>query len=279
MTFTEASTVEAMLCDIMCGGITHHTAAGAGLARRNKQLSGLGWHYIDPQHIPRHTNQVLVEDWLRESLARLNPEIEANPDFAEEVLYKLRAIILSVASDGLIRSNEEFTAWLRGERSMPFGENNEHTSVKLIDFDNLENNHYVITSQFVMQYGPNNRRADLVLLVNGIPLVLIEAKTPVRKSVSWLDGAIQVQDYEKHVPALFTPNVFSVACDGKDLRYGSIRMPVDKWGPWRIEEEMKVLMLREIEREATSLLRPGVILDILQNFMRRFVFKTLSVEV
>ena len=81
---------------------------------------------------------MLVEPWLREALIRLNPEIAAQPDRADEVLYKLRAIVLSVRSDGLIRANEEFTAWLRGERSMPFGPNNEHVTVRLIDFDDLD---------------------------------------------------------------------------------------------------------------------------------------------
>ena len=59
-----------------------------------------------------------------EGLIRLNPEIAARPDRADEVLYKLRAIVLSVRSDGLIRANEEMTAWMRGQRSMPFGPNN-----------------------------------------------------------------------------------------------------------------------------------------------------------
>ena len=71
---------------------------------------------------------------------RLNPEIAAQPDRADEVLYKLRAIVLSVRSDGLIRANEEMTAWMRGERSMPFGSNNEHVPVRLIDLDDLSQN-------------------------------------------------------------------------------------------------------------------------------------------
>ena len=63
-----------------------------------------------------------------------------------------------------------------------------------------------------------------MLLVNGMPLVVIEAKTPVRASQSWLDGAFQVHDdYEKNVPELFVPNVFSFATEGKEFRYGSVR--------------------------------------------------------
>lgn len=183
---------------------------------------------------PRSPDRALIRD----ALIHLNPEIAADPDRADEVLYKLRAIVLSVRGDGLIKANEEMTAWLRGERSMPFGTNHEHVSIRLIDFENLENNQYVVTNQFVVRSGPAERRADLVLLVNGLPLVVIEAKTPVRQAVSWLDGALQVHDdYERNVPELFVANVFSVASEGKELMYGSIRCPVNLWGPWRGEEE------------------------------------------
>jgi type I restriction enzyme R subunit len=83
---------------------------------------------------------VLVEGTLRDALVRLNPEIAAEPDRADEVLYRLRAILLSVRTDGLVRANEEFRAWLIGERSMPFGENNAHVLVRLFDFDDLSRN-------------------------------------------------------------------------------------------------------------------------------------------
>jgi type I restriction enzyme R subunit len=73
-------------------------------------------------------------------------------------------------------------------------------------------------------------------LVNGLPLVLIEAKTPVKKCISWVDGAVQVHDdYEKFVPELFVCNVFSVATEGKAYHYGSIGLPVKDWGPWHLD--------------------------------------------
>ena len=115
---------------------------------------------------------------------------------------------------------------------MPFGKDGEHVTVRLLDFDDLSRNQYIVTTQYSFRAGPAERRADLMLLVNGLPLVLIEAKTPVRPSVSWVDGALQVHtDYEQFVPELFACNVFSVASEGKALRYGSIRMPVQLWGP------------------------------------------------
>jgi len=133
MTFNEANTVEAFFRDLLCGGVTHHTAVGPGFARRHGTISGLGWHYLAHQHIPRQPQDVFVESFVREALVRLNPEIAANPDRADEVLYKLRAIVLSVRSDGIIKANEEFTAWLRGDRSMPFGPNHEHTTPREVD--------------------------------------------------------------------------------------------------------------------------------------------------
>ncbi|MCB9689723.1 MAG: type I restriction endonuclease subunit R [Alphaproteobacteria bacterium] len=267
MGFTEASTVENLIRDLLAGGPGVHTAVGPGFARRHGKISGLGWHQLPPAHVPRQPHEVLVEPWLRDALLRLNPEIAANPDRADEVLYRLRAIVLSVRSDGLIKANEEMTAWLRGDRSMPFGPNHEHVTVRLIDFENPENNHYVVTTQFTFRAGPAERRADLVLLVNGLPLVLVEAKTPVRQAVSWLDGALQVHDdYERHVPELFVANVFSVASEGKELMYGSVRCPVNLWGPWRGDHEAAPGTLAGLKAAVNGLLRPSVVLDLLAHF-------------
>ena len=267
MTFNEANTVEAFIRDLLCGGITHHTAVGPGLARRAGQLSGLGWHYLSHENLPRQPQEALVEDHLRDALIRLNPVIAAQPDRAADVLYRLRAIIMGVRSDGLVKANEEFAAWLVGDKSMPFGENGEHVTIKLIDFEDLKQNHYVITQQYTFRAGKTEKRADLVLLANGVPLVLIEAKTPVRSSQSWLDGALQVHDdYERNVPELFVPNAFSVATEGKEYRYGSIHLPVEFWGPWRLEDDDALPSMAQVEQAVTSMLRPTVVLDLLANF-------------
>jgi len=267
MSFNEANTVEAFVRDLLCGGVTHHTAVGSGLARRAGQLSGLGRHYLAPADLPRQPEQVLVESHVRDALTRLNPEIAADPDRTDDVLYRLRAIVTGVRSDGLVKANEEFAAWLTGQRSMPFGENGEHVTVRLIDFDDLEQNHYVVTTQYTVRAGGSEKRADLVLLVNGIPLVVIEAKTPVRSSESWFDGAVQIHDdYERNAPELFVPNVFSVATEGKEFRYGSIGLPIDLWGPWRLEDDDVAPTLQETEKAVSSMLRPGVVLDLLANF-------------
>jgi len=265
--FDEGNTVEALIRDLLCGGATHHTAVGPGLARSQGALAGLGWHFLSPVNISRQPQEVLVEVHLREALIRLNPDMAADPDRAEDVLHQLRAIIMTVRSDGLVKANEEFAAWLTGQRSMPFGADGEHVTVRLVDFDDQENNQYVVTTQFTIKPDSTEKRADLVLLVNGIPLAVIEAKTPVRSSESWLDGAVQVsEDYEANVPELFVPNVFSVATEGKEYRYGSIGLPVQYWGPWRIDADTNLPSLEQVKDAVSSMLRPEVVLDLLANF-------------
>lgn len=267
MGFNESNTVESLIRDLLCGGITHYTAVGPGIARKVGAIAGTGWHFLAPENLPRQAHEVFVESFVHEALLRLNPEIAAEPDLADEVLHKLRAIVLGVRSDGLIKANEELTAWLRGDRSMPFGTRHEHTTVRLIDFQNLENNQYVVTTQYRFRAASAERRADLVLLVNGFPLVVIEAKTPVRKAASWVDGALQIHDdYETNVPELFSCNILSAATEGKELRYGSIRMPIELWGPWRTHENVEASGLSEVQRSVRALLQPAVLLDILANF-------------
>jgi type I restriction enzyme R subunit len=292
--FNEQNAVENFIRDLLCG---QQKASPAGIAQApaayltfGRARAGAGWQFVPAVELPRRINEVFIEEYTRQALIRLNPAIAEKPERADEVLYKLRAIVLSVRSDGLIRANEEFTAWLRCERSMPFGPHSEHVTIRLLDFDDLENNLYIAATQFTYRAGAAERRADLVLLVNGFPLVLVEAKTPVRPAVSWVDGALQVhEDYEKFVPELFACNVFSLATEGKDLRYGAIHTPVELWSPWRPEsvgspaasgpERVEKILatgkpgagkteegLKFIQKAIPSLLRPAVLLDILANF-------------
>ena len=145
-----------------------------------------------------------------------------------------------------------------------FRTNNEHVTIQLVDFDNPGNNEFIVTKEWTFIQAGVEKRFDVVYLINGIPVVIGEVKTPVRDAVSWLDGALQVHDdYEINVSQMFVPNVFSYASEGKAFRYGSVRMPIEMWGPWREDEGHA---LSDVRRTLKSLMRPEVILDILQNF-------------
>ncbi|HNP52348.1 MAG TPA: HsdR family type I site-specific deoxyribonuclease [Nitrosomonas nitrosa] len=231
---------------------------------------GAEWQYQSPEQLSRGVNEVMVEAELKAALLRLNPEINQNPALVDEVIYKLRAILISVNQIGLVKANEEFFKWLTGEKTMPFGENNRHVPVRLIDFDDLTNNQYIVTNQFRIHHR-ETKIPDVVMMINGIPVVVGEAKTPIRPSVSWLDGAHEVHSiYENAVPQLFVPNILSFATEGKELFYGAIRCPLEFWAPWRIEDDENVIAkslgLGEVGKELTDLLKPALLLDIMRNF-------------
>src|SRR6266436_617941 len=150
---------------------------------------------------------------------------------------------------------------------MPFGPQGEHVTVRLVDSSQPTNNRLTVANQWTYQQGAVEKRFDVVFLVNGLPLVVGEAKTPTRSAVTWFDGAFQVNEiYEKQVPAMFVPNVFSFATEGKLFRYGSIRMPIDIWGPWRTRENEPEGSLADVRKTVERMLQPEVVLDILQNF-------------
>lgn len=184
------------------------------------------------------------------------------------MIYNLRACILSVQADGLVRANENFMAWLRGEKTMPFGLNGEHVSVRLLDAAQPANHRLTVCSQWTYQAGSVEKRFDVVFLVNGLPLVIGEAKTPTRSAVTWFDGAFQVNEiYEKQVPPMFVPNVSSFATERRLFRYGSIRMPIEMCGGrGAMRNTSRKANFHHVRATVESMLRPEVVLDILENF-------------
>src|SRR5688572_5647709 len=116
-------------------------------------LKRLGWQVVQGRDLARAIDDVLLNDELINALLRLNPDITANPEYADTMIFNLRAVIQSAKSDGLVRANEKFTKLLQDEPSMPFGPDQEHIPVKIIDFDNLSNNQYIAAQQVTYKIG------------------------------------------------------------------------------------------------------------------------------
>ena len=165
MSFTESNTVEQMILDAAAslGG-----SAGSWVVRDEppadwggllgEEFKPAKWSFVEPLKVPRQPGEVMVESWVSEALIALNPEIAEQPDRADEVIYALRAILLAVSGDGLVRANENFTMWLRGEKTMPFGPNGEHVPVRLIDFTQPSRNRLTVTNQWTYQSGTVEKR-------------------------------------------------------------------------------------------------------------------------
>lgn len=225
-----------------------------------------GWEYIPAEDLPRSDSDVLVESYLRDALIRLNPCIADNPANADTVIYKLRALISTVRPHDLVTQNERFKKLIFEENSFPFDKDGRSISIRFFDYDNPENNHFVVTNQWVYPQVVGGKRLDIVLVINGFPVAIGEMKSPVRPSISWMDGAGDILDYEKSIPEMFVTNILNFATEGKCFRYGSIGAPVTLWGPWYADIEHEEGTFTKVQHSVSSMTRKEVILDLFRYF-------------
>jgi type I restriction enzyme R subunit len=231
-------------------------------------VSKLGWQFAVDETLGRAFESVFLVDDLLASLAKLNPEIAGVSSRADEVLSKLRAVLLGVRNDGLVASNEEFVAWMCGRRTIKYIGTDKDVQVRLIDFDDPSANTLRVTTEATFHIAREHRRYDMVLWVNGLPLVVGEMKTPVGAHISWLNGATDIHNaYEKKTPEFFVPNVFSFASEGREFRYGAVGQSPELWLNWSsTTDEIAPPGLPNVLRSAELLLTPLMVLDILRTF-------------
>ena len=288
MSFNEQNTIENALRDHLCENVKgeeRRAKDNAFEVREESTPYGTSffppWKFIHGEDLILHGKQpqdIFVDIWLKESLCRLNKQLAANPDLADEVIHRMRGILLEASYSGLIRANEIFQDWLLGRTSMPLGKDGEHITIHLIDFDNLQNNHYILSQQ-VQFTGTRDAYFDLVLYVNGLPLVVGEVKTPVRDAISWQDGAADFLGGHKHYwekqKAFFVPNLLCFASEGKTFCYGPIGARFKNWAPWHSTEDRYEIPqdMRTVLNSAERLLNPKTLLEILQSFV---VFSTVK---
>ncbi|WP_312246359.1 type I restriction endonuclease subunit R [Stutzerimonas nitrititolerans] len=247
------------------------TVTENGIIDRLKILSGVKWTYCHGESLPKKAQDIFVDEWLKDALCSLNPAIGQQPDYADEVIHKLRGVLLEAPHSGLVRANENFQAWLLAEKTLPFGENGEHVTVNLIDFEQIENNHFVVAQQ-VHYVAAGEVFFDIVLYVNGIPLVVGEVKSATRPSVSWQDGAADFmggkKHYWQHALAFFVTNLLCFASEGKTFAYGAINARVKDWGPWHHTEQREDIpaTLASVLASAEGLLNPQTLLQLLTSF-------------
>ncbi len=234
-----------------------------------RTLTDIGWKYIEADRLLRRHTDILVEPMVKSALIRLNPVIAEEPSRADEVIYRIRTLFLTASGSNLVTQNEAFKKLIFENNSFPFGEGGKPVSIRYfgtLSKEEMELNEYVVTHQWIYPSAENGKRLDIVLLVNGFPLVIGELKTPVRSAITWLDGAEDVASYEKSIPGMFVSNVFNFATEGKYYRYGSVGMPVDMWGPWHTGEHKKEGSLVDVKVRLADMLMPEKVMDIFRFF-------------
>nr|WP_176704686.1 HsdR family type I site-specific deoxyribonuclease [Arthrobacter sp.]AXV46305.1 Type I restriction enzyme R protein, HsdR family type I site-specific deoxyribonuclease [Arthrobacter sp.] len=231
-------------------------------------LVAAGWKYIPGNQLDRHEEDPFMESELRAALSRINPAIAEEPARAEEILGPLRILALSAREDGLVLTNQRFLEWLRGQKTHQFQGRDWFEPVSLIDFQNPGSNTLVVSDEVTMGPPGHRCRFDLVLWVNGLPLVVIETKSRTNTNVSWINGAKDIHTvYEPGWPEFFVANAFSVATDGKDLHYGGVGTDIDHWGVWGCTtEDVIPTGWPRVKRSVQLLLTPANVLSVINDY-------------
>ena len=175
-------------------------------------LEKLGWEYVQASEFARVPEEPFDLPTLQAAISRLNPGIITTDEEVERVVSRLRML----SND--ISGNREFFEWLKGERSLVLKTGEKAKTIRLVDFDDIETNRFVVTNQFRF-IGYEEVRFDIVLLVNGLPLVIMEAKAPTMERVDYREAINQLKRYHSQAPQIFKYLAFVCATDGLIFKY------------------------------------------------------------
>ena len=207
---------------------------------------------------------VVLVDKLRYALRKINPSISEE---ARELALKQ---ILRSESQKLIADNERFHRLLVDGVSIPISKGGEerHTIVNLFDYNHLENNEFSAVNQFTIIENNVERRPDVILFINGLPLVVLELKNLADEKADIWTAFNQFQTYKEQLPSLFRFNEILIISDGIKARAGTITSERERFMQWKtINGEKPKKGLTEIEVLLKGMCDKKRILDIIRNFI------------
>ena len=250
-------------------------------------LKKLGWTYLSTQENTTlrdgSVDEFLLKPLVIDALLKLNAHKGLKPDHCETLYNRINRV----------DDNEEFHAWLKGEKSFKPNQESKAISVDLINRVNPEENHFAVTNQYVCaitkpEDAQKHIRPDVVLFVNGIPISVLECKFLGTEGSTYAEGIKQLDRYQRTTPNLFVPNVFNISTDGHKLKYGATKSPAKYYMEWKHDcgtpidiknssefktyaEENKRKFNPYIDVQVFGLLNKANFIDLITNFI---VFET-----
>lgn len=193
-----------------------------------EDLRDLGYDYIYGPDMERDYHEVLLREYFDDAMFRINSGITY--DIVNEAYQTIKNL-------GLVKLeelNEAFHKYLVEGVAVPYrhGDENKTYQVKLMDFDTPQNNDFKVINQFTV-IERKNRRPDLIVFVNGIPVVLFELKNMTKEDTTIEQAYKQVRNYQLDIPSLFYYNAFNVITDGFDTRMGTITSDFTRYMVWK----------------------------------------------
>ncbi len=235
-------------------------------------FKGLGYEYIyAPEAAPDSEcpmrgllSEVLLRERFAAAVARINPHIA--PEQQEEAIKAVERI----SSPDILANNEAFhRMFTEGVPVSTYRDGAERGErVWLVDFDSPTNNDFVVSNQFTIIEGDNQKRPDVILFINGLPLVVIELKNPADQNATVQSAYRQIETYKQAIPSLFTYNSIIVISDGLEARAGSLSAGFSRFLAWRSEDGKAEAsrLVPELEVLIRGMLTPLTLLDIVRSF-------------
>lgn len=232
-----------------------------------EMLQEQGYTYLPPEEQEAERENlcdVVLHTRFINAINRINPKATEDA--------KLQAIRIAAGHflPNLIDNNEAFHKHLTDGIEVEYYANGETKGDKiwLVDFDNPENNEFVVCNQFTVTHHETNKRPDVVLFVNGLPLVVIELKNPTDENATVKKAYTQLQNYKTAIPALFNYNSVLVASDGLDARAGSLTASFSRFLAWKTSDGKKEdkVTTPQMETLIKGMLHPAVLLDLISQF-------------
>lgn len=230
-------------------------------------LQELGWIFMTSTDVEKQRpdlREPLVFPMLRQSLLKLNSSWLTTEAEADKVINRLKQVIAD-------EDNQEFLAWLRGERSLKLQQDKQAQTVRLLDLSDPTANLFIVTNQYRMEGGPTTNpsiRCDVVLLVNGMPLVVIEAKSLTASHKDWDEAIKQLNRYQKDFPSLFVSNQFNIAAYELGMKYGATGAKTSEdYAEWKTSRPHLVPKENSLQVGIFGLLDPANLLDTIDNFI------------
>lgn len=231
----------------------------------------LGYQYIngadispDGSNPEREYNEVVLKNRLQEAIAKLNPAIPYEAQ--EEALRK----VLRSDSPDLFQNNYQFHKYLTEGVDVEYRKSDRIAGDKvwLIDYENPCNNEFLVVNQFTVIENNTNKRPDVILFVNGLPLVVIELKNAVDENADVNAAFNQLQTYKQTIPSLFQYNALLIASDGWEALYGSLTAPKQFFVPWKSIDGKLVAdeNIPQMEIMAKGMLNKAVLPDLIRHF-------------
>ena len=227
-------------------------------------LKNMGYIHIYAPELVRDYSSPLLDETLNESLLNLNKSLPA--EAIEEAISKLK----NFESGSLVQKNIVFMDYLQNGITVKYYIKGEERSsiVKLIDYEKADKNTFYVVNQFTFLENGNNRRPDIILFINGLPLVLMELKSPSKDEAGVENAFRQIRNYMKDIPSLFYYNAICVISDLSISKAGTITSGLDRFMEWKTKDgAYENNAYAQFDTFYEGMFQKERLIDILKNFI------------